>query len=108
MTDTKKTTPEGHPTAAQIKAWKEEYKGIFQIMVDGKKLILRKPEMKDLERAHAADPKKQKPFNFHRSIISNCKLYAEEGLLENDDNYFAACVALDEIIEVKEAEVKKL
>lgn len=105
MMDKKETT---RPTAAQIAAWKKEHDQLFQLEVEGKILILRKPKMRDLERGYASDPKKQKPFNFHRSIIENCQLFADEGLLENDDNYFALCTKLDEVIQVKEAEIKKL
>jgi hypothetical protein len=104
----KEETPINRPTKAQIDAWKKEHGDLYQLSVDSKIMIMRKPGMRDLERAHASDPKKQKPFNFHRSLIENCKLHADEGLLENDDNYFALCTKLDEIIEVKEAEVKKL
>lgn len=102
------TTEFKRPTEAEIKAWKKAHDGLYQIEVDGKVIILREPKMKDLERAQAADPKRQKPYNFHRSIIENCKLYADPGLIEDDKNYLAVCSKLDEIVEVREADLKKL
>lgn len=95
-------------TKAQIAEWKRQYGELYQFSVGGQILILRQPGMRDLERASAADPKKQKPYNFHRSIIENCKLYETPGMLENERNLIAVCAKIDEIIEVADAEVKKL
>lgn len=103
--ETQKAT---RPDATSIKNWKKQHGGLYQFTVEGKIMIMREPKMKDLERAMAADPKNKKPFNFHRSIISNCKLYADDGLLEDDDAYLALCGQIDEVVDVKEVEVKKL
>lgn len=97
------------PTKADIAAWKKQYpEGIHKVTVGEKYLILRQPGMVDLERAMAADPKKKKPMNFNRSIVQNCKLYADPGIIEDDQSYLAVCSNIDEIIQVAEATVEKL
>jgi hypothetical protein len=100
----------GKITAEQINDWKNQHKKIFEFSVenDSKFLIIRKPSMNDLERAQASDKKNAKAFNFHRSIISNCKLFCDEGVIDNDENLLAICTKLDEIIEIAEASVKEL
>ncbi len=96
------------PTEAQIKSWKKEHNAIFQIEVNGGIVILRQPKMVDLERAMASDPKKKKPMNFNRSIVTNCKLYADPGMIEDETTFLAVCSNIDEIVEVADATVKKL
>jgi|SRR3990172_3636045 len=97
------------PNKEQIKKWKEQHGGLYQFTLpDGKIVIIREPKMKDLERAQASDPKKQKPYNFNRSILENCKLYEDEGVLQNDKNVLAIFAQMDEVIDIWDAEVKKL
>lgn len=97
------------PNKAQIDKWKKEHGDIYQIKVNGDKIvILRAPKIKDLERAAAADPKGKKKFNFNRSIIENCKLYQDEGAMSTDAAIMAVFAELDQIIPVAEAETKKL
>lgn len=96
------------PTPAKIEEWKKEHGNVFQFTVEGKIVIMREPKMVDLERASASDPKKKKPFNFFRSITANCKLYEDEGFFDDDKREMALHAQMDEIIEIKEAEVKKL
>lgn len=96
------------PTKTDIAAWKKEHGEVYQIEVDDKILILRRPGIQDLERAMAADPKRKKPFNFNRSIHNNCKLYEDPGFSSDDQVLLAAYAQFDEIIEMREAQLKKL
>lgn len=96
------------PTKEQIAAWKKEHGAVYQIDVDGKILILRQPTIQDLERAMAADPKRKKPFNFNRSIHTNCRLYEDPGFSSDDQVLLSAYAEFDQIIEMREAELKKL
>jgi hypothetical protein len=100
----------GRPNKEQIQAWKVQHNvdTLHQITVEDKIVILRPPGIIDLERALASDPKKQKPYNFNRSILSNCKLYADDGILEDKDTLMAVFAKLDEIVEIKDAEITKL
>jgi myo-inositol-hexaphosphate 3-phosphohydrolase len=97
-----------YPSAAQIKEWKAKHGVLKQITVDNKFMILRTPQLIDLERAQVADKDGKKPYNFHRSIISNCALYQTEGMMADDATARAVFGQLDELIVKKEAEVKEL
>lgn len=107
----KKETPAmtgGRPSEDQINAWKQKHGAVHQLTADGYLLIIREPLTKDLERAFAADPKKNKAFNFNRSIIENCKLYEDAGARDDDRRLKKYFFAIDSIVDMEEAEVKKL
>lgn len=97
-----------YPDAAQIKEWKAKHGKLKQISVENKFMILRTPQLADLERAQVSDKDGKKPYNFHRSIIANCALYQTEGMMADDSTARAVFGQLDELIIVKEAEVKEL
>lgn len=118
MADTKKATEETkketkapasrRPGKEQIQAWKKEHGALHQITVEDKIIILREPGVKDLERAMAADPKGKKKFNFNRSIIENCTLYQDDGVMNTDAKVIAVFSELDALIPEVETSVKKL
>lgn len=97
------------PSEDQMKAWKEKHGTIYTLELENGtgKMVIRKPKIQDLERATASDPQKKKPFNFNRSIITNCKLYETPGLMDNDDNIQEIYAMLDEVIEIRQGTVKK-
>lgn len=98
----------GRPTPEIIAQWKEKHGELFQLEAEGKIIVLREPNTADIERALAADPKGKKAFNFNRSLIENCKLYEDAGARDDDKRLRQFFNALDQIIELKEASVKKL
>jgi len=96
------------PSEEQIATWKKQHGAVYTIDVEGEPvLIVRKPKIADLERAMASDPTKKKPFNFNRSIVTNCKLWVAEGALENDDTVQAIYGAIGDVIEASEGSIKK-
>lgn len=102
------TEGKSRPSAAEIKEWKKKHGELYQFEVEGKIVILREPTLTDLERATSADPKKKKPFNFHRSILANCKMYEDDGFSNDEKALMALFQEMDSVIEIKEATVKKL
>ncbi|HMQ77114.1 MAG TPA: hypothetical protein PKE21_13845 [Flavobacteriales bacterium] len=109
MSKNEQKPQEGRPTPEQVAAWKKEHGSLFSIEVNGKLAILRKPRMLDLERAQQVSRKPNaKPFDFNRNIVGNCALYLDPGMRENDENELALLTSVGELVEVKEAEVKKL
>ena len=94
------TTPE------QIAEWKKKHGDVFELTVEDKTCILRKPTVKDLSAATAVGQKD--PFAFNRIILTNCWLAGDEEIKTNDDYFLAVSGKLGEIIEIKEAEIKKL
>lgn len=95
------------PTETQIAAWKKQHGAIYEINVGDKSLFIRKPKIVDLERAMASDPTKKKPFNFNRSIVTNCKLWVSEGMLDDDDCLEAIYEKIGDIAETVDATIKK-
>ena len=93
-------------TPEQIEEWKKKHGSIFQLDVEDKSCILRKPTIKDLSAATAVGQKD--PFAFNRVILTNCWLAGDEEIKTNEDYFLAAGGKLSEIIEVKESEIKKL
>ncbi|MAX81749.1 MAG: hypothetical protein CL843_16425 [Crocinitomicaceae bacterium] len=98
----------GRPTPELLEEWKKKYGRIHQLKVGEFIMILREPKTVDIERALAADPKGKKVFNFNRSIIENCKLYEDAGAREDDKRLQRFFNAIDQIIDMQEADVKEL
>ncbi len=104
----KETIVGGRPTPEIIKDWKEKYGDVSVLEADGYEIYLREPKTADIERALAADPKGKKAFNFNRSIIENCKLYEDAGARDDDKRLRKFFNAIDNLISLEEATVKKL
>lgn len=93
-------------TPEQIEEWKKKHGEIFELVIEDKSCILRKPKIKDLSAATVVGQKD--PFAYNRIIMNNCWLAGDEEIKTNDDYFLAAGSKLGEIIEVKESEIKKL
>ena len=93
-------------SVAEILEAKKKYGDIFKITVDGKEAIIRKPNRKDL--SHATAVGGNDPFAFNETLLNDCWLTGDEEIKTNDDYFLAVSGQLDKIIEIKEAEIKKL
>lgn len=95
-------------TQEQIEEWKAKHKDIFQITAeDGSaSCILRKPTRQELN--YATKVSQKNPGAFNESIIRAIWLGGDE-IMRTDDRYFLGlCAKLEEILEIKDAELKKL
>lgn len=90
----------------QIKAWKEKYKDVYEISVDGKKAYLRKPDRKTLSYASTAG--QTDPMKFNEVLLKGCWLGGDEEIKTDDELFLSVSAKLGELIQVKEAELKKL
>ncbi len=91
---------------AEIEAFKAQYGGVYLIEVEDKKCYLHTPTRVILDAASAASGKASSKFN--EVILKSCWLAGDKDIV-NDDTYFlSASTKLDEIIEFKEASLKKL
>lgn len=105
----KPTEDSTRPSQSQIDAWKKEHGRVHSVTVKGQELIFRQPKMYDLEVALASrNAKNAKPYDFQKSIIANCKLYEDEGMLTNDEVLLSVVSHIDNIIQIADAEVKEL
>lgn len=93
-------------TPEQIEAYKKEYGDIFCIQVEDKKCFLHKPTRQILDAANAMSAKRNSAFN--ETLLKNCWIAGDKDIISEDDYFFGASSQLDQIIQFKNAELKKL
>lgn len=90
----------------QIKSWKEKYGSVYELSVEGKKAYLRKPDRKTLSYASTAG--QTDPLKFNEVLLKGCWLGGDEEIRTDDELFLSASAKLGELIQIKEAELKKL
>lgn len=90
----------------QIREWKNKYGSVFELSVDGRRAYLRKPDRKTLSYASTAG--QTDPLKFNEVLLKGCWLGGDEEIRTDDELFLAASAKLGELIQVKEAELKKL
>jgi len=93
-------------TKEQIAAWKKKHGEVFLVTVEDKTAYLHKPDRKTI--AYAMSKVQDDPLSFSEIILQNCWLTGDEELKTNDDYFLAVSAQLDKLVEVKQAEIKKL
>lgn len=93
-------------TAEQIQEWKEKYKDIYEVTADGHVCYLRKPNRRELSYASVAG--KSDPMKFNEVILSQCWLDGDDEIKTDDALFLGVSAQVAQIVEVKEAELKKL
>lgn len=96
----------GVATPEQIAEWKNKHKEVFGISVDGHVAYLKKPDRKALSYASGVGAKD--PIKFNEIILENCWLGGSEEIKTDDSLFLGVSGKISELIEVKEAELKKL
>lgn len=90
----------------QIREWKERYRDIYEITVDGRVCYLRKPNRRELSYASMAG--KSDPMKFNETILQQCWLDGDEEIKTEDELFLGVSAQVAQLVEVKEAELKKL
>lgn len=93
-------------TKEQISDWKKKHGYVCEISVDGKTCYLRKPSRHEL--SYATTVASKDPIKFNELLLNSCWLAGDEEIKKDDDLFLAVCPKLAELVEVKEAELKKL
>lgn len=93
-------------TQEKIQEWKRKHGEVFRIVVEDKACYLRKPDRKVLSFAAAAG--KSDPMKVNETILKNCWLDGDKEIQEVDAYFLGASSKLDQLVEVKEAELEKL
>lgn len=93
-------------TAEQIKEWKDKYKDVYMISVDERSCYLRRPTRKEL--SYATMAAKNDPLKFNEVILSSCWLDGDDEIKTDDYLFLGASTQIANIVQVKEAELKKL
>ena len=87
-----------------INELKAKYGAIYQITVEGKSCIVRKPNRKDLSYISAVS----NPVQMTETLMNQLWVEGDEEIRQDDDLFLAAASKLSELVQVKEAELKKL
>lgn len=91
-------------TKEQIAEWKSKYGDLFQITVEDKSCILRRPNRKDLSYVSVV----KDPIRMSETLMKQLWVAGDKEIQEQDDLFLAAIPKMEEIIKVKESEIKKL
>lgn len=91
-------------TKEQIKEWKAKYGDLFEITVEGKTCILRKPNRKDLSYASVV----KDPIKMSETLLNRLWLGGDEEIKTDDELFMATVNVMDDVLKVREAEIKKL
>ena len=91
-------------TKEQIKECKAKHGELFEITVEDKSCILHRPTRKDLSYASA----EKDPIKMSEVMLNALWVAGDEEIKEDDSLFLAAIQKMQDILEVKEAEIKKL
>lgn len=92
-------------TQEKIEGWKKQHGDIYLIEVEDKACVVRKPNRKDLSFAMLL---KDDPIKFNETLLNNLWVDGDEELKTNDDYFLAVSSQLGELLQIKEASLKKL
>jgi hypothetical protein len=88
----------------QIAEWKKKHGDLFEITVGGKTCILHRPTRKDLSYASVL----KDPIKMSEVMLKNLWVAGDEEIQTQDDLFLGAISKMEEVLQVKEAEIKKL
>ncbi len=91
-------------TKEQIAELKKKYGEIFEISVEGKSCIVRRPNRKDLSYVSVV----KDPIKMSETLLKQLWVEGDKEILEQDDLFLAVIPKMEEVIKVKESQIKKL
>lgn len=95
-------------TQQQIDAWKAANpRGLWELSIEDKKCFVRKPTRNEMKYAMTLATKND-PLGMVEEILNSCFLGGDREILEDDDYFYGAAMQLQELIEIKNGELKKL
>lgn len=106
MDENKTISPEKNVVPEQIEAWKKKHGDVFRVTVGGKVAYLKRPDRKTL--GAAAVVGKNDPMKYNEILLKNCWLDGDEEIKTDDSLFLGVSSKLAELVEIKEAELKKL
>lgn len=95
----------------KVQKWKEQYKNVFAYDVEtdeGKtvRLYFKQPDRRVLSAATITA--KGDPMRYNEVVLKNCLLEGDECLLKDDSIFFGLSSKVDELVNAKVGELKKL
>ena len=91
-------------TKDQIAELKKKHGEIFEISVDDKSCIVRKPNRKDLSYVSVV----KDPIKMSETLLKQLWIEGDKEIQDQDDLFLAVIPKMEEVIKVKESQIKKL
>lgn len=91
-------------TKQQIEEWKAKHGELFEITVDGKSCILHRPTRQNLSYVSVV----KDPIKMSEAMLNQLWVAGDEDIKTDDSLFLAAIQKMQDVLEVKEAEIKKL
>ncbi|MBO5428065.1 MAG: hypothetical protein J5996_06530 [Prevotella sp.] len=91
-------------TEEQIAGWKQKHGEIFELSVEGKSCIVRRPNRKDLSYVSVV----KDPIKMSETLLKQLWVDGDKEIQEDDALFLAVIPKMEEVIKVKEAAIKKL
>lgn len=91
-------------TAEQVQEWKQKHGDLFEISVEEKSCILHRPTRKDLSFVSVV----KDPIKMSETMLNQLWVAGDEEIKTDDALFLAAIQKMQDVLEVKEAEIKKL
>ena len=91
-------------TKQQIEEGKAKHGELFEITVEGKSCILHRPTRRDLSYVSVL----KDPIKMSETMLNQLWVVGDEEIKTDDSLFLAAIQKMQEVLEVKEAEIKKL
>ncbi len=91
-------------TAEQVQEWKQKHGDLFEISVEEKSCILHRPTRKDLSFVSVV----KDPIKMSEAMLNQLWVAGDEEIKTDDALFLAAIQKMQNVLEVKEAEIKKL
>lgn len=99
--------PSSEFTPELMATLKAQAKGeIFQLNVEDKSIIVKKPGIAELEFAQSTAG--NNGFDFNRSILNQCMLAGDMELINDEAYFLGACAQLEELVRTKASSLVKL
>lgn len=103
-------TPE-QTTAQKIEQWKAKYRNVFAYEVENEAgetvtFYFRQPDRKVMSAATVTA--KGDPMKYNEFILKNSKLEGDDELLKDDSIFYGLSQKVDELVNAKAGELKKL
>jgi hypothetical protein len=91
-------------TKQQIEEWKAKHGELFEITVEGKSCILHRPTRQNLSYVSVL----KDPIKMSETMLNQLWVVGDEEIKTDDSLFLAAIQKMQDVLEVKEAEIKKL
>lgn len=92
----------------RLAALKAKHGDVYEITVEDKAAVFRKPSRQDLSFATNTSSQGKDPIAFTEAIMKNTYIEGDRELVDDDNYFLGAMQVVSVMVEAKQAEIKKL